>query len=103
MGRSRLFVSVSSLPRLVTEDVGRTDSGHGMPRAPASGHLLGSLVAHQLLKTVQPFRLPSHFPRHYLTTVSGEPEIEARLPTERGWQEAKEGWVWVDESAKSSS
>jgi len=74
-----------------------------MPRAPASGHLIGSLVAHQLLQAENAFRLPSHFPRHYLTTVSGEPEDEARLPSEAGWEEERDGWVWIDQKEKMIS
>ncbi|GAA5938151.1 NAD(P)/FAD-dependent oxidoreductase [Sporobolomyces koalae] len=68
-------------------------SGHGMPRAPASGHLLGHLVANDLLGRGE-FTLPVHFPRHYLTTSNGEPNVEARLPGEARGDE-REGWVWV--------
>ncbi|GAA5964276.1 hypothetical protein JCM3765_002794 [Sporobolomyces pararoseus] len=73
-------------------------SGHGMPRAPASGHLLGSLVCHALGQSTSPpskFTLPSHFPRHYLTTSSGLPDVEATVPGETDI-EVENGCIWVD-------
>ncbi|GAA6059675.1 hypothetical protein JCM10212_000062 [Sporobolomyces blumeae] len=112
-------------------------SGHGMPRAPASAHLVASLVAdslrqssslarsapsplrwpqslclerrlgfrhdgpyqqsHEVRTTARSnsFDLPDHFPRHYLTTATGVPDVEARLPGEVGFDAGEDGWVWV--------
>ncbi|GAA5902191.1 NAD(P)/FAD-dependent oxidoreductase [Sporobolomyces salmoneus] len=76
-------------------------SGHGMPRAPASGHLLASLVYQALLNptsTAKEPQLPPHFPRHYLTTSTGLPDVEATVPGEDTL--VAHGWVWVESPSK---
>lgn len=72
-----------------------------MPRAPASGQLIAPLVVQALLAESRHaatngrkklFELPDHFPRHYLTTSTGRPEVDAEVPGES----EEEGWVVVE-------
>ncbi|GAA5905933.1 hypothetical protein JCM6882_009074 [Rhodosporidiobolus microsporus] len=97
-------------------------SGHGMPRAPPCARLVASLIHHHLTSppssapspsssasaaVPSAFRLPSHFPRHLLSTPSGKGDPHARLAEEgegggEGTGEQRknkgrkeEGWVWV--------
>lgn len=72
-----------------------------MPRAPASGHLLASLVVDALASEKSSsskspkFKLPAHFPRHYLTTSNGLPDVKATVPAEDVF-DIESGWIWVD-------
>ncbi|GAA5987116.1 hypothetical protein JCM11641_006432 [Rhodosporidiobolus odoratus] len=74
-------------------------SGHGMPRAPPSAHLIASLIHHNLVGSSTPFQLPPFFPRHLLATSHGKGDASTTLTEESEKEKNKEaGWVLVEKT-----